>query len=295
MQSDLITHNRVARLAADLTPAAFVCLITYDSDLNELNVSSVSGTNTPLFSQVNAAARREEAGWNPSINMTATTNPAFQKVIFGEKPHHATVREFCDGVIKPQLFDSVFSKFTDNSCFAVPIIVQDQVYGALMFVSPERFTKPQELSCLEFVEQCRNSVSSLIEEQRLTEEIENLTEQLRRIQMNDPLGLTQRSGSAFRTPRSFRDIRLSLETQTAVRGDRELNLTRREFDLLDTFLQSPGTALSRVQIVSRVWVERNSISSNVLNVTVKNLREKLEADGEPRVIHSLRAYGYVLK
>jgi two-component system response regulator MprA len=44
-----------------------------------------------------------------------------------------------------------------------------------------------------------------------------------------------------------------------------------------------------------VWVERSGISSNVLNLTVKTLRDKLEAAGEPRVIHSLRTYGYVLK
>ena len=117
----------------------------------------------------------------------------------------------------------------------------------------------------------------------------------RNVRTSDPLGLTQRSKDTLSHPRVFEDISLSHETQTAARGKRELNLTRREFELLDTFLQSPGTALSRVQIVSRVWVERDGISSNVLNVTVKNLREKLEADGEARVIHSLRAYGYVLK
>ena len=126
-------------------------------------------------------------------------------------------------------------------------------------------------------------------------QIDELTERRRRVQTADPIGLTQRSDTRDIAPRTFGDIRLSLETQTAHRGKRDLNLTRREFDLLDTFLQSADTALSRVQIISRVWIERSGISSNVLNVTVKNLREKLEAAGEPRVIHSLRAYGYVLK
>ncbi|MBP37963.1 MAG: hypothetical protein CL726_01440 [Chloroflexi bacterium] len=74
-----------------------------------------------------------------------------------------------------------------------------------------------------------------------------------------------------------------------------MNLTRREFNLLDTFLQSHSTALSRVQIISQVWVERNEISYNVLNATVKTFRERLEANGELRVIHSLRACGDILK
>jgi len=134
-----------------------------------------------------------------------------------------------------------------------------------------------------------------MEEQRITQEIDQLINERRNVRTSDPLGLTQRSKDTLSHPRVFEDISLSHETQTAARGKRELNLTRREFELLDTFLQSPGTALSRVQIVSRVWVEQDGISSNVLNVTVKNLREKLEADGEARVIHSLRAYGYVLK
>ncbi|HIK88843.1 MAG TPA: winged helix family transcriptional regulator [Dehalococcoidia bacterium] len=147
----------------------------------------------------------------------------------------------------------------------------------------------------QIADQCQTSVFSLMEEQRVTQEIDHLKIERRKIQTSDPLGLTQRINGTLGAPRVFEDIRLSPETQTAARGARELNLTRRESDLLDTFLRSPGTALSRVQIVSRVWVERNGVSANVLNVTVKNLREKLEAEGEPRVIHSLRAYGYVLK
>ncbi|MEE8046954.1 MAG: winged helix-turn-helix domain-containing protein [Dehalococcoidia bacterium] len=282
-------------MAVDFSPADFVCLVTYDAESGGASVGSISGTHTPLFSQINSSARRTEPGWNPSITASSTANAALRTVLQEKIPHQATAREFMEGVIEQSLIDSTFAQFNDYSCYGLPIIIDDFVYGALLFVIPDRFTKPQEESCRKFVDQCISSDSSMMEEQRLTEQIDELTEKRRRIQTNDPLGLTQRNGSAFRTPRSFGDIHLSVETQTAVRGDRELKLTRREFDLLHTFLQNPETALSRVQIVSRVWIERNGISSNVLNVTVKNLREKLEADGEPRVIHSLRAYGYVLK
>jgi len=295
IQSDLVTHNRVARLSADLTPAAFVCLAMYEKETDEVRVVSVSGTNTPLFSQVNTSARRSESGWVPSITFPATANPAIEAIFHNKKSHTAKVSEFIDGVISTSLINTTFARFHQNWCRGIPIVIDGEVFAALIFASPNRLTRSQEDSCQAFVSKSAQSLSSLIEERNLTEQIKSLSEKRRQIQMNDPLGLTQRREATSRTPRSFGDIRLSLETQTANRGERELNLTRREFDLLDTFLQSPGTALSRVQIISRVWVERNGISSNVLNVTIKNLREKLEAAGESRVIHSLRAYGYVLK
>lgn len=295
MPSDLVTHNRVARLAADLTPAVFACLTIFDSESDELSVASISGTSTQLFSQVNASARRSQAGWVPSITVSATANQAFKTIFHDGQKHTAKVSEFIDGAIPASLINSTFARFNENWCTGIPLVIDGEVYAALIFATEDRPTKSQIEACQVFSDKCVTSVSSLLKERQLTEQIESLSEQRRQIQQNDPLGLTQRRDATTRTPRSFGDIRLSIETQTATRGDRELNLTRREFDLLDTFLQSPGTALSRVQIISRVWIERNGISSNVLNVTVKNLREKLEAAGEPRVIHSLRAYGYVLK
>lgn len=295
VRSDLTAHNRVARLAVDQTPADFACLVTYDAYHDAASVESVSGTHTQLFSQVNTSARRTQSGWNPSIIALVAKNDALKKVFHDKQAMGSKVQAFLPGVIEAKLVESSFSQFTNHWCMAIPIVINNNVYAAIMFVGPNQFTRSEQGLFREFVEKCRDSVSSLLEEQQLDEEIERLTERRRLIQKSDPLGLTQRSRDDSTLPRTFNDIRLSLDTQTATKGSRDLKLTRREFDLLDTFLQSPETALSRVQIVSRVWIERDGISSNVLNVTVKNLREKLEADGEPRVIHSLRAYGYVLK
>jgi hypothetical protein len=269
--------------------------VTFDAEEDEISVVSVSGTNSKLFSQVNNSARRSEAGWVPSITVSASANLVLDSIFHDKSTVSARVSDFIDGVISKPLINSTFARFNNNWCSGIPIVIDHEVYAALIFASPDPFTRSQIDACRQFVAKCASSVSSLLEERSITEQIEILTERRRVIQMEDPLGLTQRRDATSRTPRSFGDIKLSLETQTASRGDRELNLTRREFDLLDTFLQSPGTALSRIQIISRVWKERNGISSNVLNVTVKNLREKLESAGETRVIHSLRAYGYVLK
>ncbi len=261
MQRDLITHNRVARLAADLTPATFACFVTFDAESDEVTVASISGTNTTLFSQVNTSARRSQAGWVPTITVPATVNPAIETIFHEQKAASASVGEFIDGVLATSLVNTTFARFFKNWCYGVPLVVGDEIYGALIFASPNRLTKSQQEACNGYVEKSVTSISSQFEERKFTQQIEEMTELRRQVQMNDPLGLTQRRGTTSRTPRSFGDIRLSLETQTAARGDRELNLTRREFDLLNTFLQSPGTALSRVQIISRVWVERNGVGS----------------------------------
>jgi hypothetical protein len=269
----------VARLAVDQTPADFACLVTYDAYRDAASIESVSGTHTRLFSQVNTSARRTQSGWTPSIPVLVAKNDALKKIFHDKQSVESEVREFLCGLIDAQLVESTFAQFNNHWCLAIPIIINNNVYAAIMFIGPNQFTKSEEGACQEFVDKCRDSVSSLLEEQQLDEEIERLTERRLLIQKRDPLGLTQKSRDDSTAPRTFNDIRLSLDTQTATRGSRDLNLSRREFNLLDTFLQSPGTALSRIQIVSRVWVERDGVSSNVLNVTVKNLRDKLEAEG----------------
>src|SRR6266540_4105921 len=78
----------------------------------------------------------------------------------------------------------------------------------------------------------------------------------------------------------FGDVRMDRSTREVWRGERTITLTRQEFDLLALFLEHPRQVLPR---------------SNVLEVYVGYLRRKLEAEGEPRVIHTVRGVGYVLR
>ncbi len=94
---------------------------------------------------------------------------------------------------------------------------------------------------------------------------------------------------------AFDDIQIDLGTRIATRRDRELKLTPREFDLLVYFLRNPNFVLTRAQIMQRVWGDDFWGDSNVLEVFVANLRKILEADGEPRVIQTVRGVGYVLR
>ena len=94
---------------------------------------------------------------------------------------------------------------------------------------------------------------------------------------------------------AFDDIQIDLGTRIAMRGERELRLTPREFDLLVYFLRNPNFVLTRAQIMQRVWGDDFWGDSNVLEVFVANLRKMLEADGEARVVQTVRGVGYVLR
>lgn len=93
----------------------------------------------------------------------------------------------------------------------------------------------------------------------------------------------------------FEDLCLDTGTRQALRGDREIDLTTTEYDLLHQFLEHPRRVLPRDFLMDRVWGYDFGGNTNVLEVYVKQLRQKLEAGGEPRLIHTLRGTGYVLR
>ncbi|HKN95219.1 MAG TPA: response regulator transcription factor [Thermoleophilaceae bacterium] len=93
----------------------------------------------------------------------------------------------------------------------------------------------------------------------------------------------------------FADLTLDANAHEARRGGRRIELTRTEFLLLELFMLNPRRVLSRSLIHERVWGYDFGPASNSLGVYVGYLRRKLEADGEPRLIHTVRGVGYVLR
>jgi len=91
------------------------------------------------------------------------------------------------------------------------------------------------------------------------------------------------------------DIELDPAGFTARRGGRDLALTRREFELLQLFVRHPGEVLDRRRLHEEVWRYTFDPGTNVTDVFVGYLRRKLEADGEPRVLHTVRGVGFVLR
>lgn len=94
---------------------------------------------------------------------------------------------------------------------------------------------------------------------------------------------------------TFSDLTLDSNTRLATRGDRVITLTNKEFNLLDLFMRHPGQVMTREMIFDRVWDYDFGGESNVLDVYIRYLRQKLGESGEPQLIHTVRSVGYVMR
>ena len=100
-----------------------------------------------------------------------------------------------------------------------------------------------------------------------------------------------REGEIF----SFSDLSLNTATREVTRGNKPVELTTQEFNLLELFMRHPRHVLKRETIYERIWGYDFEGLSNVIEVYIRYLRSKLEAGGRPRLIHTVRGVGYVLK
>ena len=91
------------------------------------------------------------------------------------------------------------------------------------------------------------------------------------------------------------DLTLNPDTREVKRGDRELELTNREFELLEYLMRNERLVVSRERLLDDVWGYDPTAATNTIDVFISNLRRKLEAGGEPRLLHTKRGAGYVLK
>ena len=98
-----------------------------------------------------------------------------------------------------------------------------------------------------------------------------------------------------REPLRFEDLTLNPETRDVFRGDRQISLTRTEFALLELLMNNPRKVLSRTTILEEVWGYDFPTSGNALEVYIGYLRRKTEANGETRLIHTVRGVGYALR
>ncbi len=108
--------------------------------------------------------------------------------------------------------------------------------------------------------------------------------------------LLRRSSDVPETgPLEFADLWLDPDTRLVRRGDREIETTRTEYLLLELFLRNPRRVLTRSTIFEAVWGYDFGYASNSLDVYIGYLRRKTESAGEPRLIHTRRGVGYVLR
>ena len=98
-------------------------------------------------------------------------------------------------------------------------------------------------------------------------------------------------------PRTARvgDLMLNPDTHEVTRGERQIDLTQREFELLEYLMRNERLVISRQKLLDEVWGYDPFSITNTIEVFVSNLRRKLEAGGEPRLLHTVSGAGYVLR
>jgi two-component system response regulator MprA len=93
----------------------------------------------------------------------------------------------------------------------------------------------------------------------------------------------------------YADVTLDTGTRQAMRNDRVISLTAKEYELLELFLRHPRQVLTRDMIFDQVWGYDFGGESNIIEVYIRYLRQKLESEGEKRLLHTVRGMGYVLR
>jgi DNA-binding response OmpR family regulator len=107
--------------------------------------------------------------------------------------------------------------------------------------------------------------------------------------------LLRREGPSKTTELRFMDLTLDTRTHEVKRGERQINLTSKEYSLLELLMSNPGLVFSRDMIAEHMWNIDAENLSNVIDVYIRYLRRKLCENGEPDVISTIRGFGYQLK
>jgi DNA-binding response OmpR family regulator len=107
--------------------------------------------------------------------------------------------------------------------------------------------------------------------------------------------VTRRTGSHRSATLVCEDLVLDSSTHEVTRGSRRLHLTRTEFLLLQKLLQNAGHAVSRQSLIDNVWGYDRDIENNTLDAFIRLLRQKVDPPAQPRLIHTVRGFGYTVR
>ncbi len=120
-------------------------------------------------------------------------------------------------------------------------------------------------------------------------EFEELMARLRALGRRHTLSVSP-AGSMLR----LEDLRLDLEKKLAFRGDKSIKLSAKEFSLLEYFMRNPGKAISRAELAEKIWDIKFETGTNVVEVYINMLRNKIDRDFMPKLLHTRIGLGYVL-
>lgn len=107
--------------------------------------------------------------------------------------------------------------------------------------------------------------------------------------------LTRRGSFKHKQVLALADLELNLDTKTVSRAGKRIDLTTREYSLLEYLMLNKGKVISRVDISERVWSLNFDSSTNVIDVYISYLRKKIDRDFSPRLLHTIVGMGYVLR
>ena len=107
--------------------------------------------------------------------------------------------------------------------------------------------------------------------------------------------LGRRSGETKSTVLRVGDLTLDTVTRKVKRGDKDIDLARREYMLLEFLMRSAGRICGRMTIVGKVWDYDFDPGTNLVDVYIMRLREKIDADFEPKLLQTVRGVGYVMQ
>ena len=96
-------------------------------------------------------------------------------------------------------------------------------------------------------------------------------------------------------PLRFEDLEVDVAGMLVHRGERAVSLTRTEFQILEMLMRNPGVVLDRMTMYTEIWGYDGETTSKALDVHTRYVRRKLEAGGEPRLLHTVHGVGYVLR
>lgn len=120
-------------------------------------------------------------------------------------------------------------------------------------------------------------------------EFEELTARLRALARRPTM-----TGSTYSNVLRFEDLKLDLEKKVAVRGEKTIKLSAKEFTLLEFFIRHPGRVISRAELAEKIWDIRFDTGTNVVEVYINMLRNKIDRDFSPKLLHTRIGLGYVL-
>jgi two-component system response regulator MprA len=125
--------------------------------------------------------------------------------------------------------------------------------------------------------------------------LEELLARLRAVRRGRALAVASATARGRQGTLAYADVQLDLDAREVVRGGRRIELRNKAFELLACFLRHPERVLSRRELLEEVWGYEFLGDSNVIEVTVSHIRQALEGAGEPRLIHTVRPVGYILR